>query len=197
MFPSLASYDRPMPVDPESLSIVHYPADVLRRRASTIVEVTDEVRRVALRMIELMRKAEGVGLAAPQVGLSWRMFVAHVPEDAEDERSATANPATATLAPAVYINPVLSAPEGIIEPYDEGCLSLPNITGEVLRPPVISITAIGLDGKPFTARAGGLLARCWQHEVDHLDGVLILDRMSQVSRLKARRAVKDLERAVR
>lgn len=186
-----------MPVDPESLLIVHYPAEVLRRRAQPVPTVTDEVRRVAARMIALMHEAEGVGLAAPQVGLPWRMFVAHVPEDAEEGRSASATPASATIAPQVYINPVLSEPEGIVEPYDEGCLSLPNISGEVLRPPRVSITALGLDGKPFTSRAEGLLARCWQHEVDHLDGVLILDRMSQVSRMKARRAVKDLERAAR
>jgi peptide deformylase len=186
-----------MPVDPETLSIVHYPAGVLRQRARPLAEVTDEVRRVAGRMIALMHEAEGVGLAAPQVGLPWRLFVADVPEDTEEGRSATSTPTSATLAPQVYINPVLSEPEGVVEPYDEGCLSLPGISGEVLRPPRITITALGLDGKPFSSRGEGLLARCWQHEVDHLDGVLILDRMSQVSRLKARRAVKDLERAAR
>lgn len=191
----LASYDPPMPVDPNSLSIVHYPAGVLRKRAIEVAAVTDEVRQVAVRMIALMHEAEGIGLAAPQVGLPWRLFVAHVPEDPDDDRSTTSDPVTATAAPTVYINPVLSAPEGIVEPYDEGCLSLPNITGEVLRPPHITIAALDLEGKPFTTRGGGLLARCWQHETDHLDGVLILDRMSQLSRLRARRAIKELERA--
>ncbi|MBX3367103.1 MAG: peptide deformylase [Phycisphaeraceae bacterium] len=184
-----------MSLDPETLSIVNYPADVLRRRATEITSITDEVRHVARRMISLMHEAEGIGLAAPQVGLSWRMFVAHVPEDPEDGRSAAATPVTATLSPTVYINPVLSEPEGIVEPYDEGCLSLPNISGEVLRPPRITITALDLEGRQFSVRAEGLLARCWQHEADHLDGVLILDRMSQLSRLRARRAIKDLERA--
>ncbi len=190
-------YDRPMPVDPESLSIVHYPAEVLRTRARSVDHVTDEIRLVAARMFVLMAEAEGVGLAAPQVGLSWRMFVAHVPEDQQEGRSVDSSPASATRAPQVYINPVLSEPEGIVEPYDEGCLSLPGISGEVLRPPRITITATGLDGQRFTVRGEGLLARCWQHEMDHLDGVLILDRMSQLSRLKARRAIKDLERAAR
>ena len=186
-----------MPLDPESLVIVSYPASVLRERARPVEVVTEEVRRVAERMFRLMEEAEGVGLAAPQVGLSWRMFVAHVPEDPEEERSATSDPVSATLAPQVYINPELSAPEGIVEPYDEGCLSLPGISGEVLRPPRITITATGLDGSRFSVRGEGLLARCWQHELDHLDGVLILDRMSQLSRLKARKAIKDLERAGR
>ncbi len=146
-------------------------------------------------MISLMQEAEGIGLAAPQVGLPWRMFVAHVPESPEDERSVGSDPPTATPAPVVYINPVLSLPEGIVEPYDEGCLSLPNISGEVLRPPRITISATDLEGRPFTSRGAGLLARCWQHEIDHLDGVLILDRMSQLSRLRARRAIRELERS--
>lgn len=184
-----------MAVDPSALEIVHYPAEVLRRRAAEVAQIGNEVREVAARMISLMHEAEGIGLAAPQVGLQWRMFVAHVPESLEDERSASSDPQTATLAPTVYINPVLTLPEGVVEPYDEGCLSLPNISGEVLRPPRITITALDLDGKTFTTRGAGLLARCWQHEVDHLDGVLILDRMSQLSRLRARRAIKDLERS--
>ncbi len=184
-----------MPIDPATLQIRTYPDDVLRTKARPLAAVTDEVRAVAARMIELMYEAEGIGLAAPQVGLSWRMFVAHVPES--DERSATATPASATPEPRVYINPVLSEPKGAPEPLGEGCLSLPDILGEVLRPPTITITATGLDGKAFTQTATGLLARCWQHETDHLDGVLIIDKMTQLSRLKNRSAVRELERAAR
>ncbi|MBX3402358.1 MAG: peptide deformylase [Phycisphaeraceae bacterium] len=182
-----------MPIDPAGLIIRTYPDRVLRARTRTLPSVTDEVRRVAHRMIELMFDADGIGLAAPQVGLDWRMFVAHVPEN--DDRSAADSPPSATAAPEVYINPVLSNPLGSPEPLSEGCLSLPEISGEVLRPPTITITAIGLDGSPFTRNATGLLARCWQHEVDHLDGVLIIDRMTQMSRLKNRSAVRELERA--
>lgn len=184
-----------MAIDASTLTIVHYPHPALREKARPVESVTPEVRAVALRMIKLMQEAEGIGLAAPQVGLPWRLFVVHVPEDPEEERSASADPATATLLPTVYINPVITDPSGPVEPYEEGCLSLPNITGEVLRPPVVTITATDPEGNRFTHRAGGLLARCFQHELDHLDGVLILDRMSQVSRLKARRAIKDLERS--
>ena len=181
-----------MSVDPSILSILHFPDAVLRRRGSDVAEVTDEVRRVAERMIELMFQAEGIGLAAPQVGLSWRMFVAHVP--AVEGRSTEVEPPTATASPRVYINPVLSEARGEVVSYEEGCLSLPDIRGDVLRPEVITITATGLDGERFTSTGAGLLARCWQHEFDHLDGVLIIDRMTQMSRLKNRSAIRELER---
>ena len=181
-----------MPVDPSKLEIVWYPDPVLRKKAKEIDAVTDEHRAVAMRMIELMDEAKGVGLAAPQVGLSWRMFVAHVPPT--DGRSLSDSPMTATREPTVYINPVLAEPSRDVDTYEEGCLSLPDIHGDVLRPVDITITALDLDGKKFTQRAHGLLARCWQHEMDHLDGVLILDRMSQSSRLKVRARVRELER---
>lgn len=178
--------------DPSKLTIIHYPAPVLRAKASPVASVTEHVRAVAERMVELMRKAEGIGLAAPQVGLSWRMFVVDVPSGERYKASAT--PPEASDGVEVYINPVLSKPEGAPMLLEEGCLSLPDIRGEVLRPPTITITATGLDGKAFTKTAGGLLARCWQHEMDHLDGVLILDRMTQLSRMKNKAAVRELER---
>jgi peptide deformylase len=182
-----------MAIDVSTLYIVNYPAPVLRKKATPVPEVTDEVRAVAKRMIELMREAEGVGLAAPQVGLSWRMFVAHVPAD--EGRSVEDVPPTATREPRVYINPVISDPQGPPVASSEGCLSLPDIRGDVLRPPMVTITATGLDGRIFSERGAGLLARCWQHELDHLDGVLIIDRMTQMSRLKNKAALRDLERS--
>jgi peptide deformylase len=181
-----------MPADPSTLRIIHYPDPRLRRKGVEVPQITDEVRRIAERMIVLMQEADGIGLAAPQVGIPWRMFVAHVPPT--EKRSAEADPPTATTGPSVYINPVLSDPRGEMEGYEEGCLSLPEITGEVLRPTIITITATDLEGNRFTRTGAGLLARCWQHETDHLDGILILDRMSQLSRLKSRPAVRKLER---
>jgi peptide deformylase len=187
-----------MSVDPAGLMIVTYPAGVLRQRAPEVRAVSEEVRAVAARMIELMFEAEGIGLAAPQVGLSWRMFVAHVPpaeaEDGEPARTAGTDPASATASPTVYINPVLTGAAGPLVPYEEGCLSLPDIRGDVNRPEEITIAAMDVEGRGFTQRGVGLLARCWQHEVDHLDGVLIIDRMSQMSRLKTRLALRKLER---
>jgi len=188
-----------MPVDVASLQILHYPAAALRRRADPVPKVDQEVRAVAARMIELMKLAEGIGLAAPQVGVPWRLFVAHVPDsdDPEDDRSLTDDPPSATREPVVYVNPVLSEPQRDLVPWDEGCLSLPEIRGEVRRPSQITITATDLGGEPFSIRAGGLLARCWQHEMDHLDGVLIIDRMTQLSRMKNKHAIADLEREAR
>jgi peptide deformylase len=186
-----------MPIDASSLRIVSYPDKVLRARAKAIAAppVSDEVRNVARVMIELMFEAEGIGLAAPQVGLDWRLFVVHVPES--ETRSAAAGPGDplpeATPRPTVYINPVLSLPEGAPELMEEGCLSLPEIRGDLLRPPTITITALDLEGQPFSQRATGLLARCWQHELDHLDGVLIIDRFTNMSRIKNKRAIRDLE----
>jgi len=168
-----------------------YPAEVLRKKAEPI-DPTAEVAAIASRMVELMREADGIGLAAPQVGLSWRMFICHVPEGSG--RSAAGEIPSANLGPEVFINPVLSDPKGDYEPFEEGCLSLPEITGDVLRPPTVTITATDLEGQRFTRTATGLLARCWQHECDHLDGVLILDRMTQIWRTKNRARVRDLEK---
>lgn len=192
-------YTRDMGVEAANLHIVSYPAAVLRSKAQPVPAVTDEVRAVARRMIELMFEADGVGLAAPQVGLGWRMFVCHVPEsdDPEDERSLSSIPVSATREPMVCINPVLSEPERDLVSYEEGCLSLPDIRGEVRRPSAITLNALGLDGKPFSLRAYGLLARCWQHEYDHLEGVLILDRMTQPSKIKNRQAIRSLEAEAR
>lgn len=188
----------PQTVDPASLRIQLYPAAVLRERAHE-VEFGPEVVAVAERMLVLMRQAEGIGLAAPQVGLPWRLFVIDVPPPDPDDADAAA-PAGLPVAsdgPEVYINPVLSEPQGMPAPQDEGCLSLPGIRGEVRRPPVITIEATNLRGERFRKTGAGLLARCWQHEFDHLDGVLIIDKMSQVSRLRCRRQVQQLERAAR
>ncbi|HWB19910.1 MAG TPA: peptide deformylase, partial [Phycisphaerales bacterium] len=118
----------------EALEIVQYPAKVLRQKAKPVGAIDEEVKAVAARMIELMREEEGVGLAAPQVGLSWRMFVTVAEKDKPKEPA------------KVYINPVLKL-SGENEEMEEGCLSLPNIHVEVLRPKTAEITALGLDGK--------------------------------------------------
>jgi peptide deformylase len=178
--------------------VLSYPEAALRQKGREIEATSDEVQVVAARMIELMFEADGIGLAAPQVGLPWRLFVCHVPPTGEGERdeirSAESDPPSATPSPRVYINPVLSSPSQDLVSYEEGCLSLPDIRGDVLRPREITVTAVDLEGRAFSHRAGGLLARCLQHEYDHLDGVLIIDRMSQLSRLKNRSAVRKLER---
>jgi peptide deformylase len=184
-----------MPVDPSNLRLRLYPDPVLRQKAAPVPQVNEEVRKVAAAMIEVMRKEDGIGLAAPQVGLPWRMFVVDVPPN--EKRSATADPPSATSGPQVYINPVLSKPTGDLETYEEGCLSLPDIRGDVIRPPTITITYMDIEGRQVTQTATGLLGRCWQHETDHLDGVLIIDKMTQIYRMKNKSAIRDLERGER
>jgi peptide deformylase len=170
-----------MRVRPEQLQIIHYPAPVLRKVAKALPEVTDEVRRVVQRMLQLMHEARGVGLAAPQVGLAWRLFVANASGEPEDD--------------FVFINPKLSSPSSETHIHEEGCLSLPHITGEITRPIEISINALDEHGQPFQLTSNELSARVWQHENDHLDGILILDRMPAIDKVANKQAVLELEQA--
>lgn len=180
-----------MSIDPTNLRIRLYPERVLRQKAEP-VDLTPDVIDVAHKMIDLMREAEGIGLAAPQVGLSWRLFVVEIP--ASEGRDPDADPPTATVGPVVFVNPELSDPDRNLEPLEEGCLSLPEIRGDVIRPTGITVSATDLHGKRFALRANGLLARCIQHEFDHLNGVLILDRMIQLHRSQVEPLVRALER---
>jgi peptide deformylase len=168
-----------MPVDTAHLRIVHYPHPALRRTAAPVEAVTDELRDVAKRMLELMHASDGVGLAAPQVDLGWRLFVANPTGQADDDR--------------VYINPQLTDPTPHTDRVEEGCLSIPDVRAPIMRPVGITISATDLDGQSFTDTAEQLLARIWQHETDHLNGVLILDRMTPADRRVNRRAIELLE----
>ena len=166
-----------MSIDPSRLQIVLYPDPVLRQQAARVPDVTNEVRQVAERMFELMAEADGVGLAAPQVGLPWRMFVTAGRDD---------------VPPRVIINPELTAFEPELATIEEGCLSLPGVHVEVRRPRGVTLTAMDLDGTTFTLRDDEYEARVWQHEYDHLNGVLIIDKMSPMERLANRRILRDL-----
>ena len=170
-----------MAVDSTRLRIIHYPDPVLRRKAQPIERITDEVRAVAMKMLELMHQAPGVGLAAPQVGLPWRLFVANPTQDPAEDR--------------VFVNPQLSDPARELVDYEEGCLSLPDIRADIRRPRAVTITATDLEGHSFTLTSDELPARIWQHEYDHLDGVLILDRMSPIDRMANRKLIRQLEAA--
>jgi peptide deformylase len=140
--------------------------------------VTEQVRAVAARMIELMKEAKGVGLAAPQVGLSWRLFVTDAPDDG---------------GPQVYVNPDLQLLPGERERHEEGCLSIPGVNVEIERPTAAFLTATDLEGRSVARPATGLTARVWQHEFDHLNGVLIIDKMSPLDRLANRKTLRELE----
>jgi len=178
---------------------------MLRVKAKPIEAVDDQIRALVDRMYELMTEYEGIGLAAPQVGLPIRMFVADVPPDPDNPSppfplpslSTQSNPdapAVTTDGPEVYINPVIKFIEREVSPFNEGCLSLPEIRGDVLRPDVVQITALDRHGKSFVRIGSGLLARCWQHECDHLDGVLIIDKMKPGDLRNNKRLIRDLER---
>ena len=168
-----------MTVQTDQLHILTYPDLRLRRRATAIERVDETVRAVARRMIELMDQASGVGLAGPQVGLDWRIFVTNVTGEPEDAR--------------VYINPVLRDPARRSEPCAEGCLSLPHIHAEITRPVSVTLDALDEQGQPVTRTAEGLEARVWQHEFDHLEGILIIDRMTPADRMANKRALRELE----
>ncbi len=164
--------------------IVLYPDPVLNTKAAPVERIDDWVRSLVDDMVRIMRELEGAGIAAPQVGESVRIFVV------EGREATDARPAEPL---GVYINPVLSSPEGGVEPYEEGCLSLPDIRADIRRPPVITITAMNLEGKTFTRTDGGFLARVWQHEYDHLEGTLITDRMTAIDKLACKKALKELQ----
>lgn len=182
-----------MATDDQNYHVRIYPDPVLRKVAKPVREFDERLATLVDSMIDVMYDSDGIGLAAPQIGVSLRIFVCDVPPG--DDRSVDTDPPTATDGPVAYINPVITFDPGGIVPGEEGCLSLPDIRGEVVRPPVVTIRAHNPDGTEFTQRGAGLLARCWQHELDHLDGVLIIDKMTQASRLKTRAAIRNLERA--
>lgn len=188
-------------IDPTGLHLRFHPDAVLRAKARPVGKVTDNVREVAQRMLQIMHEEEGIGLAAPQVGLPWRMFVCMVPADPQADPPSQDNPADGIQQdtagkPIVCIDPTLT-PGGALESFEEGCLSLPDIRGQINRQVEVSMEATGLDGNRTTINAAGLLARCIQHEVDHLDGVLIIDKFGQLDRLRTRSAIRRLERRAR
>lgn len=160
------------------LRIIHYPDPRLRRVSQPVPAVTPEIRELAVRMLELMRESKGVGLAAPQVGLNIRMFVMNPTGEPTDNR--------------VYINPVLSEPDGE-ETAEEGCLSIPEVHVQVGRNRTMRIQAIDLEGQPIDETQTGFVARVWQHEFDHLNGVLITDRMGLSDRFQHKKVLKELE----
>lgn len=134
--------------------------DVLRGKAEPVAEVTDEIRKLADDMFEAMIAADGVGLAGPQVGKPLRLFVVIADDNIR----------------RVFINPQIISTSEELSDYDEGCLSIPGVWETIQRPARITVQAVNEKGKPFTLEADGQLARVIQHEYDHLDGILFIDR---------------------
>jgi len=162
----------------EDLKIILYPDPRLGKMSKPVEKFDQNLKDLAARMFVLMRENRGVGLAAPQVGLNVRMFVMNSTGKPEDDR--------------VYVNPELTEPLGE-EEAEEGCLSLPQINAKILRSLSIQMNARDLEGNPISQLESGYIARIWQHEVDHLNGTLLLDRMGPVAKLTNRKIIKELE----
>ncbi len=169
-----------MKLQVEKLAIVHYPDPHLRKLCEPVTAFDGDLDAVARRMLELMHQAKGVGLAAPQVGLLRRLFVMNLTGQPKDD--------------LVFVNPAIHDQQGTVE-AEEGCLSLPGIHVQVRRAARCVITAQDVHGNPIEREGQDLLGRIWQHETDHLNGTLILDRMGPSDRIATRATLKALEAA--
>ncbi len=164
------------------LSVVQYPNKVLMTRASEITEITDVERRLAMDMIETMYAEKGVGLAANQVGVLKQMFVASADQVLGNE--------------LVFFNPVIVKKQGLIKEF-EGCLSIPELHEPVKRAKRVVLRAMNLKGETVEVKASGLLSRIFQHETDHLNGILFVDRLGPLKSRKAKKRLLARSKAVR
>lgn len=172
------------------MEILHLGEDLLRQKSLPVEEVNDELRATLAAMFDSMIENNGVGLAAPQVGILKRFFVVLVDDDVR----------------RVFINPQIVATSQEMCDYEEGCLSIPNVYEKITRPARITVQALNERGKPFVLEADGFLARVIQHEYDHLEGILYIDRgdqdfrektIQQFERRAARKAEKEAAKAAR
>ena len=173
------------------MDIVTYGNPILEQPAEPVREVTPELRDLARAMLDAMYAADGVGLAAEQVGRTEALCVIDVPPDAQG-RDAELN--AGVRMPMVMFNPVVSAPEGT-QRGSEGCLSFPGVSAQVTRARSVTVDWMGEDGKHYSARVHGLLARAVQHETDHLAGVVFVKRVSSTQALLLKGKLAKLRRA--
>ncbi len=177
------------------LEIVKYGHPALRRKGARIESITPEIKKLIADMFETMEANHGVGLAAQQVGVAKQLTVI-------DVRAVTDRPSTleldgqptdvASIMPLVLINPEIT-PVGEPVSGGEGCLSFPEIFAEISRPGIVDVKALDAKGKPIAFRCGGLLARAAQHEKDHLNGVLFIDRMDRKTKAELQAELDELQ----
>ncbi|TKJ39342.1 MAG: peptide deformylase [Planctomycetes bacterium B3_Pla] len=165
-------------VDIEKCRITHYPSEVLVGKAQPVEEIDDKIRRLVDKMIDIMIENKGIGLAAPQAGISLRLFIISFDGGRDNVK--------------VYVNPTVT-PVGELGSVEEGCLSVPGIYTKIRRYKECEVTATDLDGNEFTDRAEGLYARALQHEFDHIEGMTIVSRMGQTARIVHRKQLKKLQ----
>ena len=164
-------------IDVDKCKITYYPATVLRGRAAPVEKIDESIRRLVDKMGEILVDKKGIGLAAPQAGVPLRLFIVSLTGKREDVRA--------------YINPTVT-PHGDLDEAEEGCLSVPGIWAKIRRYKKATVTATDLDGRQFTEDAEGLYARCLQHEYDHIEGTVIVNRMGEAARIAHRRQLKKL-----
>lgn len=178
------------------LKIETYGSDVLREKAVAVEEVDGELRALAENMVATMHAENGIGLAAEQVGRREAICVVDVPVEFDlDPQGQRLNPGVPM--PLVLINPEITESSQEEDVYDEGCLSFPGISLPIRRPVSVSVRYTDLKGERNEVALNGLLARAVQHEMDHLDGVLIIDRAPKLKRLAVAGKIKRLEEQTR
>ena len=176
------------------LPIVLYGEPVLRVKCKPVTQVTDEIRALAANMIETMHEAHGVGLAAPQVDVALQLAVIEVPAEEESVTFVRLDGEEKTLAevmPLIFLNPRIELGKDKMI-GEEGCLSIPRLREKVRRSSGVKVTYDTLEGETHTIESDGLLARAFQHEIDHLQGILFIDRLSAAAKLGLKRKLKRL-----
>lgn len=168
------------------MRILKYPHPTLRHKAKPLRRVDSELKRMIHQMLDVMYAGQGIGLAGNQVDLPYRLIVMNIKSDRN-----------ASHEEHVLINPVIVQRTGPMEEKEEGCLSLPEIYAPVKRPSKVLVEAYNLAGEEIRWELEGLYARVVQHECDHLDGVLFIDRLSPAHRLAVKQALEDMEAAFR
>lgn len=162
------------------LNILKYPDPFLKTKAKPVSRIGEEIKKLVSSMIETMYFARGIGLAATQVGVDKRIAVLDVPDSENYQRGKNL---------VVLINPEIMAHEGETK-YEEGCLSVPGFIAEVKRFAEMAVKGLDKDGNPLEIKARGLFAIALQHEIDHLDGFLFIDRLSKLKRDMIKRKIK-------
>lgn len=176
------------------LKVVRYPTAVLRAKCRSIETVTERHRKLAVDMLETMRDQHGVGLAAPQVAVDEQMAVIDVSHNPKCVSYFKVNGVDQDMVahmPIVFLNPKLELGRDKVSD-EEGCLSFPDLRGQIRRSTGIKVTYQTLDGETVTVETDGLLARAFQHEIDHLNGILFIDRMSPVAKAGLKRKLSRL-----
>ena len=175
------------------LDVVNYGHPVLREKGAVIESFDASLASFASNMLETMYAADGIGLAAQQVGEAKRVFVMDVPPEREEGEPPVSEPVVSM--PIVLVNPEILSVEGEPETELEGCLSFPEVFLKVTRKSVVTVRYQDLKGDTHELKAEGLLGRCIQHEFDHVEGVLFIDHVSEINRLRVAGKLKRLQKA--